>query len=51
MKSNLLQLTLYMKTCCLGKCTDISFIDSTPIRACKNKSIAQNKVFKDFENT
>jgi len=46
MQSNLLPLTLYMKTCCLGKCTGISFIDSTPIRACKAKRIKQNKVFK-----
>ncbi len=37
-----------MKTCCLGKCTGISFIDSTPIRACKQKRIKQNKVFKDI---
>jgi hypothetical protein len=48
MQSNLLPLTLYMKTCCLGECTGISFIDSTPIRACENKRIAQNKVFKDI---
>lgn len=50
MQSNILPLTLYMKTCCLGKCTGISFIDSTPIRACKNKRIAQNKVFKNIAN-
>lgn len=48
MQSNILPLTLYMKTCCLGQCTGISFIDTTPIRACKNKRIAQNKVFKDI---
>ena len=48
MQANILPLTLYMKTCCLGKCTGISFIDSTPIRACKNKRIKQNKVFKDI---
>lgn len=48
MQSNILPLTLYMKTCCLGECTGISFIDTTPIRACKNKRIAQNKVFKDI---
>lgn len=48
MQSNILPLTLYMKTCCLGQCTGISFIDSTPIRACKTKRIAQNKVFKDI---
>jgi hypothetical protein len=37
-----------MKTCCLGQCTGISFIDSTPIRACKNKRITQNRVFKNI---
>ncbi|MBJ7882794.1 IS982 family transposase [Gelidibacter salicanalis] len=46
MQSNILPLTLYMKTCCLGECTGISFVDSTPIRACGNKRITQNKVFK-----
>ena len=46
MQANILPLTLYMKTSCLGQCTGISFIDSTPIRACKNKRITQNKVFK-----
>jgi len=51
MQSNILALTLYMKTCCLGKCTGISFIDSTPIRACKNKRINSNKVFKDIATT
>lgn len=50
MQSNLLPLTLYIKTCCLGECTGISFIDSTPIRACKNKRINQNKVFKGIAN-
>ena len=48
MQANILPLTLYMKTCCLGQCTGISFIDSTPIRACKNKRIKNNKVFKDI---
>jgi len=48
MQANMLPLTLYMKTCCLGQCTGISFIDSTPIRACKTKRITQNKVFKDI---
>jgi len=50
MQSNILPLTLYMKTCCLGECTGISFIDSTPLRACNNKRIAQNKVFKGIAN-
>lgn len=49
-KTYLLPLCLMAKTCCLGKCTGISFIDSTPIRVCKNKRINQNKVFKNIAN-
>ena len=30
----------------MGKCTGISFIDSTILRACHNKRIKRNKVFK-----
>ncbi|WP_134344253.1 IS982 family transposase, partial [Flavobacterium psychrophilum] len=48
MQSNILPLTMFLKTCCLGKCTGISFVDSTPIRVCKNKRIKRNKVFKDI---
>mgnify|MGYP000045937516 CR=1 FL=1 len=48
MQSNMLALSLYMKTCCLGKCTGISFVDSTPIRVCNKKRISRNKVFKDI---
>ncbi len=40
-----LPMTLFLKTCCLGSCTGISFIDSTPIRVCKNKRIPRHKVF------
>lgn len=47
MQSNVLPLTLFLKTCCLGECSGISFVDSTPIRACKNKRISRNKVFKN----
>lgn len=50
MQANILPLTLYMKTVCLGNCTGISFIDSTPIRVCKNKRIKSNRVFKDIAN-
>lgn len=50
MQSNMLALTLYLRTSCLGKCTGISFIDSTPIRSCGNKRIKQNKVFKGIAN-
>jgi hypothetical protein len=48
MQANVMALSLYMKTCCLGECTGISFVDSTPLRACKNKRISQNKVFKNI---
>ena len=51
MQQNLMPLTLFLKTCCLGKCSGISFIDSTPIRVCKNKRINQNKVFKGIATT
>jgi hypothetical protein len=46
MQSAILPLGLFMKTCCLGECTGITYIDSTPIRVCKNKRIKRNKVFK-----
>ena len=32
----------------VGRCTGISFVDSTPIRVCHNKRIKRNKVFKDL---
>jgi len=48
---NLMPMTLFLKTCCLGNCTGISFVDSTPIRVCKNKRIKRNKVFKGIANT
>lgn len=38
---------LFMHYCCKGKCTGISFIDSTVLRVCHNKRIRRNKVFKD----
>ncbi len=47
MQAAVLPMTIFLKTCCLGECTGISFIDSTPIRVCKNKRIKRNKVFKD----
>ena len=51
MQRNLMPMTLFLKTCCLGECTGISFVDSTPIRVCKNKRIKPNKVFKGIANT
>lgn len=41
-----LALTLLIQMCCLGENTGISYVDSTPIRVCKNKRIKRNKVFK-----
>lgn len=48
MQKNLMAMTIFAKTCCLGSCTGISFVDSTPIRVCSNKRIKRNKVFKDI---
>lgn len=42
----LLPMTIFLKTMRMGEATGISFIDSTPIRVCKNKRIYRNKVFK-----
>ncbi len=39
-------MAIFLKTCCLGTCSGISFVDSTPIRACHNKRIKRDKVFK-----
>ena len=41
-------LAIYLKTSCLGSCTGISFIDSTPLRVCHNLRIRQNKVFAGY---
>lgn len=51
MQSALMPMTIFAKTCCLGSCTGISFVDSTPIRVCSNKRIKGNKVFKDVAST
>lgn len=37
---------IFVKTMCLGKCTGISFIDSTPIRSCHIKREKQHRTFK-----
>lgn len=51
MQSVLMPMTIFAKTCCLGNCTGISFVDSTPIRVCSNKRIKRNKVFKSVAST
>lgn len=48
MQSSLLPMSLFLKMCCLGKSTGISFADSTSLKVCKNKRIKRNKVFKDI---
>jgi hypothetical protein len=36
---------LFVKMRCLGSCTGINYIDSTPLRVCHNRRIHQHKVF------
>ena len=36
----------FLQICCLGECTGISFVDSTPIRVCHIKREKQHKTFK-----
>ena len=43
-----LPMTAFLQTCCLGECTGISFIDSTPIKVCHIKREKQNRVFKGY---
>lgn len=45
MKAVNLHFSIFIKTLCIGECTGISYIDSTPIRVCKNKRISRHKVF------
>ena len=45
MQSVALPMTMFLKTCCLGSCTGISYVDSTSIAVCKNKRIPRHKVF------
>lgn len=37
---------LFVKRCCMGGCTGISFVDSTALRVCRNQRIHLHKVFK-----
>jgi len=46
-----LPISMLLKTYCLGDCTGISFVDSTPLRVCKTKRIKRNKVFKGIATT
>ena len=48
MPSALVPLVMYLRTCCLGACSGISFIASTPLKVCHNLRIQQNKVFSGY---
>ena len=37
---------LFIKTVLLGTCTGISFVDSTPLRVCRNQRIHIHKTFE-----
>ena len=41
-------LVLFIKKVLWGKCTGISFVDSTPLRVCKNQRIHIHKTFKEI---
>ena len=41
-----LPLAIFIKKVLLGKCTGISFVDSTTLRVCRNQRIQMHKVFK-----
>jgi hypothetical protein len=39
-------MAIFLKTFCLGQCTGISFVDSTPLKVCHIRREHSNKVFK-----
>jgi hypothetical protein len=41
----LVPLIMYLRACCLGACTGISFIDSTSLDVCLSQRIHTHKVF------
>ena len=45
-KDILLTLTIFIKQVLLGTCTGISFVDSTPLRVCRNQRIQIHKTFE-----
>lgn len=45
-KEVLLPLVIFIKQVLLGTCTGISFVDSTPLRVCRNQRILIHKTFK-----
>ena len=47
-KKAFLPMCVFLQTCCLGECTGVSFIDSTPLRVCHIKREKQHKVFNGY---
>lgn len=45
-QSVMLPLTIFVKEVLLGQCTGITFVDSTPLRVCRQQRIHCHKVFK-----
>ena len=39
-------MTIFIKKVLLGTCTGISFVDSTPLRVCRNQRILVHKTFE-----
>ena len=46
MEKEAISMAVMLQMFCLGECTGISYVDSTPLRVCKNKRIHNHKVFK-----
>jgi len=47
MQSVLIPLALFLKTQRLGRCSGITFVDSTPLRVCHNRRIQRHRVFRN----
>jgi len=47
MQKSLLTFAVYAKTRCMGKCTGITYVDSSHIKACDIKRAHYHKVLKD----
>ena len=45
-KTIAIPLAIFIKKVLLGKCTGISFVDSTPLRVCRTQRIHIHKTFK-----
>lgn len=45
-KEVLFPLTIFIKKALLGTCTGICFVDSTPLRVCRNRRILIHKTFE-----